>query len=527
MQAWSARQAKTHSPIIMQSVKSTQVQKPVLQTACAPTSPTSEGPGGGLLLPGSVVSVVPRGAIVTGVATAVSGNIVTGVATSATPPPPSYAASIQQKQQQQSAANTPTPISPSPLLLNPSPVPGSGGSNSTTPIPTTSPPSYNASIQAKHAAAAIQRALSPPIQVMGGGASDQMLPPPPPYPSTAVMASKPVAAMPEATGDGLVPATPVLARASPVIINTAKVVAASNANLVRNIETGNASVANSKPALQRKYSPLMSETSSTTSRSDSPISSSTASDCPTVSASPVSFMSSTSTATTAPSSATQSEASPDQEAAPAIPMSSLSAASAGEMMPPPPPPPYKTTHHTSPIPERKTYSREKEESRLESKIRNCPPQAFKFFMEQHIENVIKLSEDRRKRRMQLEKEMMRIGLPEEAQEQMRKMLSQKESNYLRVKRAKMDKTQFKRLKTIGIGAFGEVALVRKLDSPQLCAMKILKKMEVLKRNQVAHVKAERDILAEADNEWVVKLYYSFQVQQIMFTYRVFICDEKI
>jgi serine/threonine protein kinase len=27
---------------------------------------------------------------------------------------------------------------------------------------------------------------------------------------------------------------------------------------------------------------------------------------------------------------------------------------------------------------------------------------------------------------------------------------------------------------------------------------------------VAHVKAERDILAEADNEWVVKLYYSFQ-----------------
>ena len=30
-------------------------------------------------------------------------------------------------------------------------------------------------------------------------------------------------------------------------------------------------------------------------------------------------------------------------------------------------------------------------------------------------------------------------------------------------------------------------------------------------HKVAHVKAERDILAEADNEWVVKLYYSFQV----------------
>ena len=45
--AWSARQAKTHSPIIMQSVKSTQVQKPVLQQACGPPpshSPESPAP---------------------------------------------------------------------------------------------------------------------------------------------------------------------------------------------------------------------------------------------------------------------------------------------------------------------------------------------------------------------------------------------------------------------------------------------------------------------------------------------------
>lgn len=39
LQAWSARQAKSQSPVIMQSVKSTQVQKPILQTAIAPTAP--------------------------------------------------------------------------------------------------------------------------------------------------------------------------------------------------------------------------------------------------------------------------------------------------------------------------------------------------------------------------------------------------------------------------------------------------------------------------------------------------------
>ena len=67
------------------------------------------------------------------------------------------------------------------------------------------------------------------------------------------------------------------------------------------------------------------------------------------------------------------------------------------------------------------------------------------------------------------------------------------------------------MQTIGVGAFGEVTLVKKVDSKHLYAMKTLRKADVLKRNQVAHVKAERDILAEADNEWVVKLYYSFQV----------------
>ena len=74
---------------------------------------------------------------------------------------------------------------------------------------------------------------------------------------------------------------------------------------------------------------------------------------------------------------------------------------------------------------------------------------------------------------------------------------------------------------IGVGAFGEVALVQKIDTNHLYAMKTLRKRDVLKRNQVAHVKAERDILAEADNEWVVKLYYSFQVRKNTFHKPIF------
>eukprot|EP00794_Sanderia_malayensis_P000256 gene256-877_t len=152
----------------------------------------------------------------------------------------------------------------------------------------------------------------------------------------------------------------------------------------------------------------------------------------------------------------------------------------------------------------------KDEEPYNSRLKSCSTQAFKFYMEQHYENVLKSRRLREKRKNQLEIEMKRVGLSGESQTEMRKMLVQKESNYIRMKRSKMSKSLFTKVKTLGMGAFGEVALVRKNDSNALYAMKTLRKADVLKRNQVAHVKAERDILAEADNEWVVKLYYSFQ-----------------
>lgn len=66
------------------------------------------------------------------------------------------------------------------------------------------------------------------------------------------------------------------------------------------------------------------------------------------------------------------------------------------------------------------------------------------------------------------------------------MLNQKESNYNRLRRAKMDKSMFVKIKTLGIGAFGEVCLTRKVDTGALYAMKTLRKKDVLNRNQVIH-----------------------------------------
>ncbi|KRY39342.1 Serine/threonine-protein kinase [Trichinella spiralis] len=151
-----------------------------------------------------------------------------------------------------------------------------------------------------------------------------------------------------------------------------------------------------------------------------------------------------------------------------------------------------------------------------SAVKQCTAKAFRFFMEQHVENVVKVYKERVNRRMQIEQEMARANFPVQIQCQMRKLLAQKESSYLRLKRQKMAPSMFERLKTIGVGAFGEVVLVRRKDTDTLFAMKVLRKFDVLKRNQAAHVKAERDILSEADNEWVVKLYYSFQDRDSLF-----------
>lgn len=65
---------------------------------------------------------------------------------------------------------------------------------------------------------------------------------------------------------------------------------------------------------------------------------------------------------------------------------------------------------------------------------------------------------------------------------MRKILMKKEINYIRLKRLKMDIIMYDKISKIGIGVFGEVWFVRKIDINVLYVMKILRKIEVYKRN---------------------------------------------
>ena len=64
-------------------------------------------------------------------------------------------------------------------------------------------------------------------------------------------------------------------------------------------------------------------------------------------------------------------------------------------------------------------------------------------------------------------------------------------------------------KIIGRGAFGEVRVCRHRKTNEVVAVKKMKKQEMLYKNQVAHVRAERDILSLANNPWIVELKQSF------------------
>jgi len=68
------------------------------------------------------------------------------------------------------------------------------------------------------------------------------------------------------------------------------------------------------------------------------------------------------------------------------------------------------------------------------------------------------------------------------------------------------------LRMIGKGAFGQVNLVKKIDTGRLYAMKIIKKDRCLDMNAVGHTFTERKLLKKYYHPFIVGLKYSFQTQ---------------
>lgn len=70
------------------------------------------------------------------------------------------------------------------------------------------------------------------------------------------------------------------------------------------------------------------------------------------------------------------------------------------------------------------------------------------------------------------------------------------------------------LKLISNGAYGAVFLVKEKQTKQRFAMKKINKNNLMLRNQVEQVFAERDIMSFTDNPFVVSMYCSFETKVI-------------
>ncbi|KAL2913606.1 hypothetical protein HK105_206908 [Polyrhizophydium stewartii] len=75
---------------------------------------------------------------------------------------------------------------------------------------------------------------------------------------------------------------------------------------------------------------------------------------------------------------------------------------------------------------------------------------------------------------------------------------------------------FEIIKPISRGAFGKVYLSKKRTTQDLYAIKILRKDDMVRKNMVSQVLAERQALALSNNDFVVRLFYAFQNKEYLY-----------
>ncbi|KAH6770075.1 AGC cGMP-dependent and protein kinase kinase family protein [Perilla frutescens var. hirtella] len=178
--------------------------------------------------------------------------------------------------------------------------------------------------------------------------------------------------------------------------------------------------------------------------------------------------------------------------------------------------PKTSNKKTEPTPYGKEGSKTPSNEETPSNATKQKVAAAKEYIEKHYKEQMKSLQERRERRNVLERKLADAEVSEEEQNNILKHLEKKETEYMRIQRHKMGADDFEPLTMIGKGAFGEVRICREKSTSHVYAMKKLKKSEMLRRGQVEHVKAERNLLAEVDSNCIVKLYCSFQDEEYLY-----------
>ena len=69
---------------------------------------------------------------------------------------------------------------------------------------------------------------------------------------------------------------------------------------------------------------------------------------------------------------------------------------------------------------------------------------------------------------------------------------------------------------IGRGGFGEVWKVQRKGTKKLFALKEMNKAKIIKKNSVASILNERELLAQLKHPFIINMYYAFQDKENLF-----------
>ena len=113
------------------------------------------------------------------------------------------------------------------------------------------------------------------------------------------------------------------------------------------------------------------------------------------------------------------------------------------------------------------------------------------------------------------KKLEELNLKEGQKEELKTKFLHLQAEQMRQNRKKMTIREFEPLTIIGRGAFGEVRVCRQISTGDIVAIKKMRKEDMLNKNQLIHVRTEREIMTSS-SEWIVNLKYSFQDEYYLY-----------
>jgi serine/threonine kinase 38 len=143
-------------------------------------------------------------------------------------------------------------------------------------------------------------------------------------------------------------------------------------------------------------------------------------------------------------------------------------------------------------------------------------EAFRSYIERKYSKRKVEEKEKKENWDMIQKKMddLKISVPE--QELIKREILHKEAEHMRDKRKKISARDFEPIAIIGRGAFGEVRVCRWKDTAEVVAMKKMNKSEMVYKNQVPHILAEKNVLSSAAGPWIVELKCSFQDDKYLY-----------